>query len=638
MFLRQARHTEIFSFIHSLIIAIITLTFFFQSNVWSQEEIMSSVVTLDPIVISVAQRIQQIEGDGDYAENVYVFSNEQIEATPARDLGELLAYIPGVDVKVANQFGQPTSVSINGSESRQVRFMVDGIPFNTELSGQANPARIPIHSIQQIEVVKGASSSAWGSGIGGAINIITKDPTDQEGIHGSVNVSFAEFDTQKHSLELTTKVKDLGIYVNGGFLTTDGSRPGADVRKNDVFAKLTLPLGDQAKFVGSFGYIREDLADHYFDPTGFGNTIDQRLNTARYGKIGLQVDQDEMRWNAEIKYNKQDLKTDLELPALPSPFDFNPTISKNKYYGFSFYGSRDFRDEDVLVFGVDFDWTIFKSSPLLSNSKSSNAQAPYLIYTWKQGPWAVIPGIRYDQNENFGSQVSPSFGVVYHFGNKNNSRINFKWAKDFNAPPLLWTFNDGPFSLPNPDLKAERSDIWQLGFQTNMTEWVDFDFSIYKTEVDDAIITQNQRKVNIEKAQRAGAEMILNAQLFKNWRVSTSAAFNDVRDGETLDRVRDQGITRQAYKIGIHYQNDFGFYADLLSYYNRYLSGPRLQSNDRKVIVDAKFRQKLSQLIDKNVDLELFFNIHNISNSNYWSSITFPIPERYFEGGATLLF
>ena len=39
--------------------------------------------------------------------------------------------------------------------------------------------------------------------------------------------------------------------------------------------------------------------------------------------------------------------------------------------------------------------------------------------------------------------------------------------------------------------------------------------------------------------------------------------------------------------------------------------------------------------VESGIDVDFFLNIHNLTNSKYWSSITFPLPERYFEGGVT---
>src|SRR5437867_1624039 len=76
-------------------------------SVWADElQGLDSSVELEPIVIS--PRRLAIE-EGRIAENTVVYTRSEIEQTGARDLGEALNYIPGVDVKVTNQFGQATS-------------------------------------------------------------------------------------------------------------------------------------------------------------------------------------------------------------------------------------------------------------------------------------------------------------------------------------------------------------------------------------------------------------------------------------------------------------------------------------------------------------------------------------------------
>ena len=37
--------------------------------------------------------------------------------------------------------------------------MVDDIPFNTQLSGQANPSRLPVDNIERLEVIEGAAKA-----------------------------------------------------------------------------------------------------------------------------------------------------------------------------------------------------------------------------------------------------------------------------------------------------------------------------------------------------------------------------------------------------------------------------------------------------------------------------------------------
>ncbi|MCB9248702.1 MAG: TonB-dependent receptor [Ignavibacteriales bacterium] len=55
---------------------------------------------------------------------------------------------------------------------------IDGIPIYTPDTGEIIWELIPINDIERIEILKGASSSLYGSSaIGGVINIITKEIT-----------------------------------------------------------------------------------------------------------------------------------------------------------------------------------------------------------------------------------------------------------------------------------------------------------------------------------------------------------------------------------------------------------------------------------------------------------------------------
>ncbi|MBU4334033.1 MAG: TonB-dependent receptor plug domain-containing protein, partial [Candidatus Omnitrophica bacterium] len=217
----------------------------------SSEVLFSNPVMLGTVLIS-AKRVGS-EGE-DTAENVTVYTKKEIERTSANNLGEVLKYIPGVDVSVTNQFGQATSLSIHGSNSRQVLLMIDGIPFNTQLSGQADPAIIPVENIERIEILKGASSSVWGSSLGGVINVITKDVGDSVVPKGKFKTTFAGFSTTKNSLELAGKISDVGYFVSGSYLETDGIKSRSDAQEKKIFGKVSASINDALKIISSFGY------------------------------------------------------------------------------------------------------------------------------------------------------------------------------------------------------------------------------------------------------------------------------------------------------------------------------------------------------------------------------------------------
>ena len=569
------------------------------------------------------------------AEDVRVISKEEIEQLPARDLGEVLSYLPGIDVQLNGQFGQSTSLSINGSPSRQVLLLVDGIPFNTQLSGQANPAQIPLENIERIELILGASSSAWGSSLGGVVNVITQDVGHSTKPEGNFKNAFAEFSTTDNSLDLAGKAGPLGYFVSGSYFNTDGSSDTTDAEKKNAFGKMAYQLGEGTQLIGSFGYGGAHIR---YGTTPIGTVTSQPYNT-RYGKLLLDIDTPGLKWNVAYKYNDQDITTDIT-GALTSS-----TVSTNVYHGVSLNNSWELFEDHLLVLGADFDWYNLKSNRYLNSSQQIGMQAPYVNYTLPWERWDFVAGMRYDHNQRFGSQASPSFGTVYHFEDSRQTLFRTKISRAFNAPPLLWIFNNDPsqFVGPNPDLKAERAIVYEAGMESRIFPSVDAALSLYRADVKDAIalvfdpvpFVFVQR--NFKKFTRQGGELRLDYHVTDDVTFYGSGAFNDVENRATKEIVRDQGIARQRFTFGTRYHNEQGWGVSLSGSYRRWSSDPSLQPNDRKPIFDLKVTKEFKE-IRNNLDAEIFLTVHNLTNSKYWSSIAFPLAERYFEGGFSVHF
>ena len=598
-----------------------------------EKRISSDSVMLGTIVVA-AKRVESEEGR--IAENVTVYTKEDIEKLSASNLGEAIKYMHGVDISVTNQFGQSTALSIQGSDSRQVLVMIDGIPFNTQLSGQADPTIIPVEHIERIEVIKGASSSVWGSSLGGVINVITKDVGDSVTPKGEFKSTFAEFSTTRNSLELAGKIAELGYFMSGSYLETDGTKSRSDVQENKIFSKLSYPLGDDAKITGSFGY----TGAHVHDGVNFDDTWVSMPYISRYGKLRLDKHDIDFDFKVAYKYNDQNVIGDT---YIASTGDLSSSsVSNNTYHGISLNGSLNFRADDMFVFGSDFDWHELKSSNYLDTSKRISMQAPYMNYTLKCDNWDFIPGVRFDSNQQFGSQTSPSFGMIYHFTDTNQTLIRGKISRAFNTPPLMWIYNDDP-SLwvgPNPDLKAERAIVYEIGFETKMFPSLGMQLDLYRADVKDALALVFDGEVykydNFRKFRRQGAELSLNYEVNDDLTLFGSGTFTVVENRETGKIVRDADIARQSFSLGGSYKNEGGFGFNLYGYYRRRNSDPG-EGNDRKFIFDAKFTQEFKDVKD-NIDLEVFLNIHNLTNSKYWSNPAYPLPERYFECGFSAKF
>jgi vitamin B12 transporter len=591
------------------------------------------VIELVPIVISAKRTETDIQ---EMAEYMTIVTAEELQKLPARDLGDVLTYIPGIDVNVGHQLGQASSVSIQGAESRHVLVMIDDIPFNTQLSGQANPTKIPIESIERIEIIKGGASSAWGSSLGGVINVVTKIPVASHVPQGEVSASHGGFQTRRQSFAWESPVGKGGYLLSGSLFRSDGFLSEDGVEEDKWLTKLSYPIDEHLRLSGLFGYTGSK--------TSHGVLSNGRVTTAptytRYGKVEMEMQQPDMTLKTSLKYNEQDIggeTVDTRSGTLVSS-----STSGNRYRGVSTLGQWSFREEDLLAVGSDFEWHTIKSNNYLDSSQSVTNQAPFLNYTYRIDPWDIIPGVRLDHNSRFGHEWSPSLGAVYH--QSPALRFRGKASRIFNAPPLLWIVNDDPALMvgPNFDLEPETATSYEAGtvYQRNRLTW---ELGGYWVDVKDAIATVFDsaqgvfRKQNFRKFRRQGGEMTVRYQLTDTFSCYTGGGFHHVVNRTTDQVVRDNGTARQSFQWGAQYQNPMGLQCHLYGYYKRWDSSPALEPNDRKPIFDLRITQSLSPIISK-ADAEVFFNVGNLTNSKYWANKNFPLPERYFEGGMALRF
>ncbi len=112
--------------------------------------------------------------------SVEVLSNETITSNNITDAENAISKVPGVTVTEGQANIRGGSGWSYGAGSR-VMVLYDGLPLISPEGGDAKWAFIPIENVEQIEVIKGAASSIYGSGaLNGVINVRTgyakKDP------------------------------------------------------------------------------------------------------------------------------------------------------------------------------------------------------------------------------------------------------------------------------------------------------------------------------------------------------------------------------------------------------------------------------------------------------------------------------
>ena len=561
-------------------------------------------------------------------ENIAVISRDEIRRLPVRNLSEVLRYVSGTAVPPGRGFGRSTSLSIQGADSRQVRVMIDGIPLNFQSSGQVNPSAFPIENIQRIEIIKGPSSSLWGSALGGVINVVTKDAPPAGSPGGSLTSSFAESRTNKESAELSGRSGEAAYYLFSSHMASGGKGSKDDVTEKKGFGKLSYDLNGMGKFSGSFGYSGAGVHSGVF-PDGSWQSQPYRL---RYGKASWEIDSEDADIKLELKHSRQELTTET-FASVDDQAPASTVKTRDRLYQLSLNSVFHPRAEDMLVLGADFDDDTVKSNLYLPKAKSVQLQAPYANYTCKLKDWEINLGLRYDRNSEFGSQTSPSIGAVYHF---EDASLKAAVSRAFNAPPLLWKFNDNTAlgTAANPDIKPERGWVYELGLESRPLERLEFRFSLYRSDIRDAIARARKEPglffmKNFNKFRRQGGELGSKIHILDTLDFSLSGEFNHIENRLSGKVVKGGGKPRQRFNAGIEYKTKNGLEINLSSYYYFWNEPASSQARDRKTLYDLKVSKGFKHY-------RLFLNTYNLTNSSYWQDYFFPHPRRYFEGGFSI--
>jgi outer membrane receptor for ferrienterochelin and colicins len=155
---------------------VVTLAFIgvFGAAVFGQENSVKNdsilAQDLNEVIVTATRTVRQLSS---LPLPVTLISKKQIQRTGVTRLNEILNEQTGIVMTPDATIGGGEGVQIQGIASDYVLVLIDGVPVVGRSSGNLDLSRFAIGNIKQIEVVKGPSSSLFGSeALGGVINII----------------------------------------------------------------------------------------------------------------------------------------------------------------------------------------------------------------------------------------------------------------------------------------------------------------------------------------------------------------------------------------------------------------------------------------------------------------------------------
>lgn len=232
-----------------------------------------------------------------------------------------------------------TSLNIRGLSEQRIVTLVDGNRVETATDLAAGMSMMDLNDIERIEVIKGASSSLYGTGaMGGVVNIITRDGYYHDGLYasGSLGGSYQTVNRMhsQHASALTGN-RNWYLRVSGTLrdaqntMTPEGELLNSQFRDNNLSLKTGFRLSDAHEFKISFQQFHASDAGmpggkSFPGPaTATYTDASRRLFSATY----LWKPRKGMVKDVQLKYFNQYILRDVELKPNPTT-----TITPSGYH------------------------------------------------------------------------------------------------------------------------------------------------------------------------------------------------------------------------------------------------------------------------------------------------------------------
>ena len=374
---------------------------------------------------------------------VTLVSKKTINQSGSVRLDEILREQTGI-VTVTDESGFE-GVQMQGIASDYILILIDGVPLVGRSAGNFDLSRLTVGNIKQIEVVKGPSSSLYGSeALGGVINIITEKPSQQD-LEGSASYRIGRFSQQDINLELNQAFDQLrySVFMNrfssqGYDLNTQTEGQTVNPFENYTLnARVYYDFSDRLNLSSSARFFNEnqDISFSTQDEVFNGDTQQNEWN------LHTQLDH-ELSSDFEVTYELYYTSYKVEESV------FNSTL--NSLSSANFFNQKllrpevrtnlRFNEKGTLTTGLGYqyeslDRTFFDEQV---NFNSQYLYAQYDVDLLDQ--LNVIAGLRFDNHSEYSNQLSPKLAMRYQFSDQLALKASV--GRGFKAPDFRQLYFD----------------------------------------------------------------------------------------------------------------------------------------------------------------------------------------------------
>lgn len=435
--------------------------------------------------------------------NVSVISRRHIEESGSQTVAELMREVPGVTSRRGSETAGAAGQQIQGIDSRQVLVLIDGQPLVGARGikrGVINLDRQSVDRLEQVEVVKGASSALYGSdAIGGVINLITREATAPLDTTGELSGgSFGE----------TNAVAALGVRRDAGsvlFSIEHHQNDGFDLTPT-TFDTTGAPF-ERLDFMGRGRVKAGDTLSFSALVNGYDNQTKGRSN----GELGPQedlIDEQTLNVNTQADWLPR-ATTAVQARAYIARYDESSTATlappastvlapgalDERLFKADASLSQVIGSRQQLQGGAEYWKDTYSGVNRLRNDSGEEAS---ISTAWLQHRLTVgsrvttTLGVRFDEHSEFGSAWSPKIAGNASLGGGVSVRASY--GRGFRAPDIgqLYYRFLNPSSIyqvvGNVNLQPEYANSVQIGGEYSTPgRRARFGVNVFRNDVEDLI-------------------------------------------------------------------------------------------------------------------------------------------------------
>jgi outer membrane receptor for ferrienterochelin and colicins len=492
-----------------------------------------------------------------------------ISARKMLDLGitnvpdALQTMVPGLNV---SQFGTRVSITLQGMDAKYVLFLIDGERIAGEVNGDIDYSMLNLENIDRIEIIKGASSSLYGSNaIGGVINIITKkinDPFDAK-----FYSRFSKYNELYTGGSIGLKKGIIGSRTSMNYSHTDGydntPESAHDWTQNpyssfSISQKFEITPSSYFSLIPYFTYYQFERGNVSARPahdlyTDFNSGLKGKYY---FGKHSLDFSYYRDRYNT---YNVLELLNNRRDTA---SYDIIQTVRTQ--------GNFNFSDRNTLTAGLEYNYENLFTTRIDGGLKGAGEAVVYLQEDIRLGRrWNLIGGVRASDHSNYGFNAAPKLSLMFKQG-----FLNFRASAGtgFRSPSLKELYMNFDhfgewYIIGNPELKPESSK-YLSGSVEFSKPWNNSSVTVYRNNLSNMItdrwlpdtVQLTRQYQNVASASVYGIDFISKQRICNGLWFSAGYSYVHSIDNET--HLQLYGTTKNSGNFAADYtyrKKDYSF-------------------------------------------------------------------------------